>query len=83
MAKTIEEINDIMSNLSRKLRFDEGKTISKSDIVQLFYGQNSPLYFIFRDRMGWSYDTFPLFSTCCKLADFNMCITKAKKKHHR
>ena len=59
--ESIGEIDDIMSNLRCKLRFDENRTTSKLDIVQLFYGWNSSLYFIFRDRMGWSYDIFLLF----------------------
>ena len=50
--KALEEIKDMMKKLRRKLRFEDETAISNSDVVHLFYGQNSPLYFIFREKNG-------------------------------
>ena len=72
------EIEEIKRNLRKVLIKSDADDVSKSDIVKIFYGDESQSYRAFHNKVGWSHNKFLSFiKTCLKLSEYNFTTTHA------
>ena len=72
------KIEDIKKNIWKVIKKGHNDEVSKLDIVKLFYGKESRMYWAFHDKVAWPHRKFLLFiKVCCRLSKFKFATTHA------
>jgi len=62
------ELRDVGEQCKEAFRTG-ARRVNKEDIVKYFYGVDSPIWYVFRERLGWTHQKFLLFMTTnCRLS---------------